>query len=163
MSLNQRRMPWLTIIVVAYALSAVAFVRIGKSNGSNEAVVQTAETRLAIKGSLEPFPLTADLKQQADTQRDKVRVEQLTLWPTGFKPAEIRRAAGPIALITVNNTRLQEISLRLNDESGNRLRAVRIAPGKREWREYVDLRPGIYVISEASHPDWSCRLIISAR
>ena len=96
-------------------------------------------------------------------QRVQVQVEQITIGPRGFAPAEITRPAGPVGVVVVNTSGVQELRLQLSREAGGRLREAHLPGGRREWREYVDLPPGRYVITEANHPAWLCRLNITAR
>jgi hypothetical protein len=40
---------------------------------------------------------------------------------------------------------------------------VRMAKGRLAWRQLVNLSPGDYVLTEATHPDLVCRITITPR
>ena len=164
MSVKQKRFAWLIIIVIVSTLGVLGFASGRKAVSSTLVVLDARERSYTDSRRVDPPPHLATAQEGKPAgQRSQIRVEQLTLWQTGFKPAEITRPSGPLALIVVNNTRVRDISLQLNRETGNRLREVHLPAGKREWREYIDLAPGRYVITEGSHPDWTCRLNITPR
>jgi len=83
--------------------------------------------------------------------------------PRGFEPTEITRPAGRFILVVNNRSWLEEIELRLEREDGNRVREVRRHKNKPDWRDVVDLPPGQYVLKEANHPDWACRITITSQ
>ncbi|MEK6334073.1 MAG: hypothetical protein AABM67_03930 [Acidobacteriota bacterium] len=156
---------WIVACILVFVLCAFGFVSGRKTMSAVVAGVLSSKARTQIVskvGDMSP-EFTAKPNANPIGQRSQVRVEQLTLWRTGFKPAEITRPKGAFVLIVVNNSRVRDISLQLNREAGNNLREVHLPPSKREWRELLDLPPGRYVITEANHSDWVCSLNITPR
>ncbi|MEK6300443.1 MAG: hypothetical protein AABO41_06945 [Acidobacteriota bacterium] len=87
----------------------------------------------------------------------------LTLQPQGFYPSEVTRPAGGMPLLINNRSGLKAISLNLDQQTGARLRTVALPRARRIWVERVDLQPGRYLLTEASHPGWVCTIIVTKR
>lgn len=100
---------------------------------------------------------------QNQSNRERVETELVTIRPTGFEPAEISRVQGRFLLAVDNRAGLEEVTLRLDRVAGNRLRDVKVPRRKLDWREFVDLTPGRYVLSEAAHPEWNCTITITSK
>ena len=91
------------------------------------------------------------------------QTELITLRRTGFDPRQITRPQKQFVLAVDNLTGQDEIVLRLDREAGNRLQEVRVPKEKLNWRVWVDLPPGNYLLTEARHPNWVCRITITPR
>jgi hypothetical protein len=89
-------------------------------------------------------------------------VELIDLRLSGFEPHEITRPAGRFLLGVNNRTGLTDLSLVLANESGRSASSKRLSKVK-TWREVLDLHPGRYVLREATHRDWLCRITITGR
>jgi hypothetical protein len=87
-------------------------------------------------------------------------VLSLRLTPMGFVPREITRPAGNYHFALSNVSGVSEIELRLDREGGQRVREITLNR-KKPWRESLRLTPGVYLLSEANHPDWICRITIT--
>jgi hypothetical protein len=81
---------------------------------------------------------------------------------TGFEPKEINRPKGQFLLVVHNRSGVEEVNLRLDHEAGNRLHEVRVGRDRLDWRAPLDLHPGQYVLTEAGHPGWICRINVTA-
>lgn len=90
-----------------------------------------------------------------------VETELITVGPDGFEPSEFTRPKGRVYLVVDNMTDLPALDLRLAREAGNSLHEVRVPRGQADWTELLDLTPGTYVLRETTHPDWTCRLVIT--
>jgi hypothetical protein len=90
-----------------------------------------------------------------------VSVLLLVLRPTGFEPSEVTLPKGTYLLVVQNRTGLRGFALQLDRVGGGRLHEVRLPERKLDWNGEFDLTPGDYVLREADHPDWNCRLIIT--
>ncbi len=114
------------------------------------------------------FALAADSRSPLAAAADQppqgqVESEIITIRATGFEPSEIRRPKGEFYLAVDNLSGMSEVNLRLDRENGaGRLHEVRVPRQKRDWRQSVDLPPGTYLLTEADHPDWVCRIIITS-
>jgi hypothetical protein len=100
--------------------------------------------------------------QQGPTQ-DRVETELITLHETGFEPNEITRPQGAFVLGVDNRSGLDEVELRFQRATGERIPALQTPKRKISWRDVVDLAPGHYVLSEANHPEWTCNVRILPR
>ncbi len=92
-----------------------------------------------------------------------MEVELVTVRPHGFVPAEITRPRGRFLLAVNDRSGLEEVDVRLFREAGGVEREVKVNRKKPDWRELVNLPPGRYVLTEAAHPEWGCRITITPR
>lgn len=114
---------------------------------------------MILAGGLNPPAASAPVRP--DAPAESVETELVTITPTGFEPSEITRPRGKFLLAVNNRTGLEEINLRLGREAGNKLREVKLRGGKLRSGTFEDLPPGRYVLTEAGHPDWVCRITIT--
>jgi hypothetical protein len=84
------------------------------------------------------------------------------LTSNGFQPAEIEHSKDKFFLAVLNRSEIPGVRLVLDREVGNgHLKEVNIDTQKRRWADVLDLPPGRYVLSEASHPNWLCQITIT--
>lgn len=102
-------------------------------------------------------------ESQRDATAERVESEVITVLATGFNPSEITRPRGPFLILFENRTGLDEINLRLDRVAGGRLREVRQSKQEPITRQLEDLPPGEYLLTEAAHPEWACRITITPR
>jgi hypothetical protein len=100
-----------------------------------------------------------------DQPRSTLEAELVTIRPAGFEPADITRSKGLFLLAIENRSGIDGINVRLDKEAGSRLRQIPMSRLKQNlnWSEGLDLPPGSYILSEADHPEWICRITITAR
>lgn len=89
-----------------------------------------------------------------------IEAEIIVLRPSGFEPKEISRPPGPFFLALHNLSRLDQLDVSLNPESGPSLQAIGVTKNKTRWQQKMTLPPGTYLLREASHPEWVCRITI---
>ncbi len=89
--------------------------------------------------------------------------ELITITPHGFEPGQITRPQGRFLLLIDNRSSVATTALALTSEVGQRTHEMRVPREEPNWSEVVDLRPGHYVLTEADHPLWSCRITITAQ
>jgi hypothetical protein len=89
--------------------------------------------------------------------------ELITITPHGFEPQEITRPAGRVLLMVDNQSNSDMMSLQLTREAGPRINEMRVPREQPNWSEAVDLHPGRYVLTDSEHPEWQCRITITAR
>jgi hypothetical protein len=89
-------------------------------------------------------------------------VLSVTLSPSGFTPVEISQSAGRFNLKVTNHSEQQEIVLRLKKVGGEQLSEVRVSEKVNSWTGQFDLAPGVYNLSEASHPGWTYQITLTA-
>jgi len=98
----------------------------------------------------------------APAQSSQIRTELITILPTGFDPAEIRVTDGPFRIAVDNKSGLDEVTLRLTREGGARVREMRLPVGQLKWREKLNLPDGTYLLTEANHAKWRCRIVVTS-
>jgi hypothetical protein len=105
------------------------------------------------------------IKDADSAKSDKKRLngELLTLTSDGFNPHAFERPKGRVLLLINDRSGSREVTLRLDGEDGQRLHEIHLPPGKRTWKQVVNLHPGRYTLSEADHPEWTCQITISDR
>jgi hypothetical protein len=98
---------------------------------------------------------------QGNKRKQRIDPVVITLHPTGFEPKEITRSRGLFLLVVNNRSNNPDVLLRLDRETGQREHEERVKGGKLDWRKPFDLHPGRYLLSEAYHPGWICRITIT--
>lgn len=95
--------------------------------------------------------------------QDRIEAELITIRPNGFNPLEITRPKGRFILAFTNHSGVHDLDLKLDREAGNRIHEVRMPRGRLAGKKTVDLPPGSYILTEANHPDWVCRITVTAK
>ena len=110
-------------------------------------------------------PKTTTLTTSIATQRRIADFESelITITPHGFEPQEITRPQGRVLLMVDNQSDLAVTSLQLTREAGPRINEMRVSREQPNWSEAMDLHPGHYLLTESDHPDWQCRITVTAR
>lgn len=130
-----RRILLIALAIAVVGLTTIVFVSAAKRGRGNAAVDQ--------KRRIEPFIVT--------------------LTPTGFEPAELTRSRGAFLLMVDNRSNNPDLLFHLNAENGKREHEQQTRKGGRlDWNKVLDLPPGRYVLTEANHPDWVCKITITA-
>jgi len=83
--------------------------------------------------------------------------------PTGFEPSEVSCSEGAYLIGVYNRSGLRTVDLQLDREAGNRLHEVTVPREMLDWKRVVELAPGRYILSEVNHPEWSCKINVSAQ
>jgi len=81
----------------------------------------------------------------------------------GFVPHEINRPRGDYFLSVTNASGVADIKLRFERVNGERLHEVNVKRERPSWRTNLNLTPGTYLLTEADHPNWICRFVITAQ
>ena len=87
--------------------------------------------------------------------RDEIRIE---LTGNGFVPTEVQHAPGTFAIAVENKTLSGEYTLTLKASDGTVLKEFQVQKGSSAWT--VNLPTGKYTLTEASHPQWTCRILV---
>lgn len=87
--------------------------------------------------------------------RDELRTE---LTSNGFTPSELQHAPGRFAIAVENRTLSGEYTLRLKAEDGTVVSELQVQKGSSAWT--VNLQTGTYTLTEADHPQWTCRIVV---
>jgi hypothetical protein len=100
---------------------------------------------------------------ESQQSRDRIESELITVRPSGFDPVELTRPAGHFNLRVNNRSGVPELQFHLLREKGERLRDMQLERGRLAWNQFLELPPGRYILTEASHPDWVCTITITPR
>lgn len=144
-----------TNLAIVFAVSSILGTTALAFNlvGSRPRSLEEPEALVAVSTEYPPGP-------SASANQD-IEVEVITATPAGFEPATITRARGPFILALHNRSGEKELLLRIYRVSGEQLHEVRLRTGSRRQHQRLDLPTGEYIISEASHPEWRCQLVIN--
>lgn len=138
-----------TLLLCTLTLTALCFVH-GRTNG------------LLVSELDRPISVVANAPQD-QVSNDVNETEVLTIRPTGFEPAAITRPPGEFLLVINNRSGLEEVNWSLDRETGGKVRELKISGGKLRSGNFQDLPPGRYVLTEANHPEWICRITITSQ
>lgn len=144
------RKAYLALLIVAATLTAFTV----KAQGWHAARLTANSAMLWVTST------TPGRALQTDSQQ--VQAEVITITPRGFEPLEITRPAGKFLLVVESQVDLPELTLRLDREQGERLHEVLLKRERPEWSQVLDLPAGTYLMTEANHPDWACRLTVTS-
>ena len=152
MSKKQKSVFWPSVALIVLVLPAIALV----------------PSRTRKRGSVpangatwKPSKVEVTAQTVNDKAKERVEGEIIAISPHGFEPAEITRPHKHFVLVIDNRSGLPEVNLRIDRERGNRLREARVPRENRHWSDDLDLEPGRYVLSEATHPQWICHITIT--
>ncbi len=87
--------------------------------------------------------------------------ELITVTPHGFEPGEITRPSGRFLLMIDNRSGLALVSARLNLGAGIGLQEIALPREEPNWSDIINPQLGVYLLTEASHPGWACRIVIA--
>ncbi|HEX5705103.1 MAG TPA: hypothetical protein VFX97_18030 [Pyrinomonadaceae bacterium] len=96
----------------------------------------------------------------------RIEVIQITIRPTGFEPSDLQHPSQPFLLSLDNQSGLDNLTLEMYREAGPSLTRIyesKLSLRSLRKREIQDLEPGSYVLKEANHPRWACRITITPK
>jgi hypothetical protein len=92
---------------------------------------------------------TATVTDQSKSPATRLPTPVITLRP------------GQFFLMIDNRSKVSEITLLLDRQVGGRVKEIKFRMRKERSAGVLDLPPGDYLLTEASHPQWVCRIKIS--
>lgn len=148
------RPPGLRLVLV----SAIAVACVGGAVIAVRATLMKASIPdVNVQEPRKPITVESERKHSRATMPAHV----LVLRPNGFEPSQVSWPKGRFFLTVENHTRARELKLQLSRENGDRLKEVTQKMRRERGVGILDLHPGEYVLSEASHPNWACRITIT--
>jgi hypothetical protein len=153
-------------LVCASAVASAALLSVGNLAGVRpwvsraEASAHGAHAPAAVAAAAGERPAAAG--QGAPGQR--VEAVLITVRPNGFEPAQLALPNRPFLLAVDNYSGLDGVELKLereDDRARGVLRAFSLNRGKLRGRALTHLPPGQYVLTDANHPEWACRINVS--
>jgi len=146
------RYPARTILAIL-VLSCVAFAAISLYPRVFARSVQAESVSAA-----EPLGDVATSQPQKDGPNRPMKSEVIVLTPRGFEPNLIRRGAGKVLLVIVNDSEMPTLTLRAESADGAFLRFEEMRRNKRRWNLPVDLPAGRFQIMDIEHPEHTLRI-----
>jgi len=146
------------LAVKLICLGLIAVTAFAKHRLRVAGLTASAESTVARPGG----PVASTVPAPRVSVSEEGQAELVKLTTKGFEPAEITRPAGKFLLGVTNRTGLAALSLRLTHESRRQVDGKQLGR-EMGWHRVLDLPAGHYRLSEASHPDWVCRITITAR
>ena len=155
MSANRKKLLWPAVIAVAAIFTALLLVSASTGAPTLPNITPPAPDVIAENPAHVP-------QQQTNSAEERLEAELVVVGPNGFEPAEITRPAGQFLLIVDNRSGLEQVQVRVERVTGReRLHDVGLSKEEFTWNTLLRLPPGDYVLTEASHPDWVCRLTLT--
>ena len=146
MTLVKRKTLWVAVPLMCAAVAALTLVSAGHGP-VEESTWKQSDLALG----------------QPPSYTDSIEDVSLMLNSSGFVPTELRPQSKRFLLSLDNRTNLKELVLRLSGNDGNQIRELKVRGGDGDWSELFELQPGTYTLSEASHPGWTCNVIIGKK
>ena len=113
------------------------------------------------EGRATPPQAQSNQKQEIAAKGERLEAELITLQEWGFEPKEINRPPGPFVAVFENHSGFPEVKLSLKRESGPEVSRIPVTRNVLNSRQRLQLPPGTYVVKDANHPDWECRITIA--
>jgi hypothetical protein len=82
--------------------------------------------------------------------------------PHGFEPSSVTLDARHFLLTVYNRTGLSLAKLTLAPDQVHApaVKQVDIVPATPHYTDILDLSPGTYILTEADHPQWTCKILV---
>ncbi len=122
--------------------------------------IASAKAWFASASKTEPNP---NFESHSQLPREQLELELVTIRSSGIQPRQITRPAGPFFLAVDNYSGVREINVSLETGAGLRIQTVPVTKNRFKWRGRLVLLPGVYVLRVNNHPDWTCRITVTAR
>jgi len=176
MSRNEKKLFWLLLFVVlslsgaltfAFGRAPMPYVENGVRSLSTPIMGVPLISRRANQNDIsEPIgsaETSGTVRQRNFNRYHDMTVEMVSVGPDGFQPTSLTRPSGRFLLAINNRSGLKELTLQLSREDGTLMQEVRVNPKQPNWRGLVNLPAGAYRLTETSHADWVCRIVITAQ
>lgn len=164
--------PFRLLLVSAFSLSAALMLALAPvfyaESGGPSISTPMLDPPLVSEGAsqndvsqIDAFRGTSGTVTQRDFRRDhNMTVEMISVGREGFQPATLTRPSGRFLLAINNRSGLKELTFQLLREDGTLMQEARVNPKQPNWRSLVNLPAGTYRLTELSHADWLCKIVI---
>ena len=154
---HSHKLPFLKVALLVAVVAAIAGIALARRSIFPSMVVASAPVNAAKSEAVTP------VAAQRPIAIANIEAELVTVTPHGFEPQQITRPPGPFLLMLDNRSGLRQVNLGLSLEAGAQLREVPVPREQPDWSEVIALPPGRYVLTEADHPRWLCRIAITVQ
>lgn len=115
-------------------------------------VARTENINLTAPRGVTPVEPIRVVEMRAVATEDEPHVVSLQVTPSGFEPTETTVPRGKVLILLQNRSGNRDLSFYLIREDQQRL--AESDPQKRDWKAYVQVSPGTYIVGERNHPEW---------
>ena len=116
---------------------------------------------LSVRGRLNKNAwLVVKPERVSKSSKQRVEGEVIALRATGFEPQQLTRSARPFLLLLNNYSLLPVAKLQVERMDGVIIRTISLSDKTRTWSDVIDLPPGNYRLSEATHSHWFCQITL---
>lgn len=123
--------------------------------------VRAALPTLTVSSSM-PVKAQPVLYVQAQAPHEPLQAEVLILSRGGFNKSAINRPRGRFILHVENRSGADDIDIQLKKAEDGRVLDKQLEKHNRKQKGVVSLPPGDYLLSVVDHPEWVCRVTITA-
>ena len=146
-----------TLLLLSLAALLVVAATASVSLATRMANMENQLAHTAAPAIIDPVPVQEKLPGEAASD---IQVMLLAVRAEGFEPAEIKVSAGEYLFVLTNRSGLDEIDVGVALENGEPLGHGNVRSRRKDWKQRIKLTPGVYVLSESSHPEWTCRVVV---
>lgn len=173
MSRDENKLFW-PLLVVVLGLSGGLMFAFGRgpvlyveSNGStpiiSPSLVSGHANQKDVSETNGSTGTSGSVRQRNFNRYHDMTVEMISVGPDGFEPTSLTRPSGRFLLAINNRSGLKELTFQLIREDGRLMQEARVDPKQPNWRSLVNLPAGAYRLTETSHADWVCTIVITAQ
>jgi hypothetical protein len=149
----------LGLVVLSAGCSVLVNFAVRAYNWPDSDGAAGSRPKLEAPGPASPIGTATSTAVPAPNQR--IEVEVVVLTPDGFQPAAITRAKGQFILVAHHRSGLSQADLRLDRDTGAHIDQASVPRERAQWSNMYDLPPGKYLLTEATHPGWTCTITIN--
>ena len=152
---HSHKLPFLKVALLVAVVAAIAGIALARRSIFPSMVVASALVNAAKSEAVTP------VAAQRPRPIADIESELVTITSHGFEPRQITRPQGRFLLLIDNRSGLATVAPRLTPVGGLRLLNLTIPREEPNWNDVLDLQAGVYLLTEANHPAWLCRLTIT--
>ena len=154
---HKKKLFWILLLVVL-SLSGGLIFAFGRG-----LILHVESNQKVVSETINPTETSGTVTQRDFNRDHDLTVEMISVGPDGFRPTSLTRPAGRFLLGINNRSGLRELTFQLIREDGRLMQEARVNPKQPNWRSLVNLPAGTYQLTETSHADWGCRIVITPR
>jgi len=154
---HKNKLFW-TLVLVVLSLSGGLIFAFGRG-----LILHVESNQKVVSETINPTETSGTVTQRDFNRDHDLTVEMISVGPDGFRPTSLTRPAGRFLLGINNRSGLRELTFQLIREDGRLIQEARVNPKQPNWRSLVNLPAGTYQLTETSHADWGCRIVITPR
>jgi hypothetical protein len=84
----------------------------------------------------------------------------IRILPDRMEPSVVTVKPGPVLIVVQNRSTAPNLKLQLDQVNGGHIKTVPIVGGQRHSLETYTLAAGDYILSEANHREWQCKISV---